>query len=93
MANQGSFILYAGDILQYGNGKNVEDVVSHLAQRLFDQTPSVRAAVIQVVGNWLLDLLDRYSFHPRLIPLLLTGLTDELPDIQQQADSLWHDVG
>ena len=64
-----------------------------MAQRLFDQTPAVRAAVVQTVGNWLLDLLDRYSFHHKLIPLILTGLTDELPDIQQQADALWHDIG
>ena len=45
------------------------------------------------MGNWLLELLDRYSFFPKLIPLLLTGLTDDVPEIQAQADALWHDVG
>lgn len=39
-------------------------MVTHLAQRLFDQSPSVRAAVTQVVGNWLLDLLDRFIKSP-----------------------------
>ena len=86
-----SFLL--GDVIMYGNGKSVDDVVSHFAQRLFDQAPVVRRAVTQVVGNWLLDLPDRYSFHHRLIPLLLTSITDELPEIQAQADGLWHDVG
>ncbi|XP_076458968.1 dynein axonemal assembly factor 5-like [Babylonia areolata] len=82
-----------GDVIQYGNGKSVDTVTSHLAQRLFDQVPAVRKAVTQVVGGWLLDLLDRYSFHYKLLPLLLTSITDEQPDICELADSLWHDVG
>jgi len=71
----------------------VETVVSHLAQRLFDQNPAVRMAVTKTVGGWLLDLMDRYSFFNKLIPLLLTSLSDEQPDIREVADSLWHDVG
>ena len=67
--------------------------MSHLAQRLFDQAPIVRKAVVTVVGEWLLDLLDRYSFHHKLIPLLLTGITDDVPEIAELAESLWHDVG
>ncbi|KAK2189217.1 hypothetical protein NP493_113g03034 [Ridgeia piscesae] len=82
-----------GDVIQYGNGKSVDDVVSHLAQRLFDTSPMVRAGVIQVVGQWLLDLPDRYSFHYKLIPLLLSGITDEVAEIRAQADALWNDVG
>ena len=71
----------------------MDDVVSHLAQRFFDPMHAVRAAVTQVVGSWLLDLCDRYSFHHKLIPLLLTSLTDEMPDIRSLAEALWHDVG
>ncbi|XP_041363360.1 dynein assembly factor 5, axonemal-like [Gigantopelta aegis] len=82
-----------GDILQFGNGKYVDDVISHFAQRLFDRTPMVRKAVTKVVGNWLLDLPDRYSFHHKLIPLLLTSITDEQPEISDLADTLWHDIG
>ena len=80
-------------MIQYGNGKSVDDVVSHLAQRLFDNSPMVRAAVTQVVGQWLLDLPDRYSFHYKLIPLLLSSITDEVAEIRVQADALWNDVG
>ena len=86
-------LTFSGDVIQYGNGKSVDDVVSHLAQRTFDQAPTVRTAVTRVVGHWLLDLMDRYSFHHKLIPLLLTGLTDEVPEIRTQADGLWHDIG
>ncbi|XP_062607964.1 dynein axonemal assembly factor 5-like [Saccostrea cucullata] len=82
-----------GDVLQYGNGKSMDNVVSHLAQRLFDDSPAVRKAVVKVVGGWLLDLPDRYSFHHKLIPLLLTGLADTQPEIVELADSLWYDAG
>ena len=73
-----------GDVLQYGNHKAMEHVISHLAQRLFDHSPQVRQAVTDVVGGWLLDFIDRYSFHHKLIPLLLTNQMDELPDIRQK---------
>ena len=79
--------------MQYGNGKAVDDVISHLAQRLFDQTPAVRLAVIRVVGMWLLDLPDRYSYHHKLMPLLLSGVTDEMPEIRKEAEVLWNDIG
>ncbi|XP_048757748.2 dynein axonemal assembly factor 5-like [Ostrea edulis] len=82
-----------GNVLQYGNGKSMESVVPHLAQRLFDDSPAVRKAVVKVVGGWLLDLPDRYSFHHKLIPLLLTGLADTQPEISELADSLWYDTG
>lgn len=79
--------------MQYGNSKSMEKVVPHLAQRLFDDSPVVRKAVVKIVGNWLLDLPDRYSFHHKLIPLLLTGLADTQPDIAELADTLWYDTG
>lgn len=87
------FCCFSGQVLLYGNNKNVDDVVSHLAQRLFDQNPAVREAVTRLAGNWLLELPDRYSFWHKIMPLLLTSLTDELPSIQEEAASLWHDVG
>lgn len=88
-----SYFAVSGQVLLYGNNKNVDDVVSHLAQRLFDHSPSVREAVTRLAGMWLLELPDRYSFWHKLMPLLLTSLTDELPSIQDEAASLWHDVG
>lgn len=79
--------------MQYGNSKSMEKVVPHLAQRLFDDSPVVRKEVVKIVGNWLLDLPDRYSFHHKLIPLLLTGLADTQPEITELADTLWYDTG
>lgn len=81
------------DVIQFGNGKNVDDVIPHLAQRLFDQSPAVRKSVIKLIGRWLLELPDRYSFFYKFIPLVLTGFDDEMPDIQEEAKSLWHQAG
>lgn len=41
----------------------------------------MRQAVTGVVGGWLLDLRDRYSFFHKLIPLLLSSLEDDIPEI------------
>ena len=80
-------------MIQYGNNKSVDDVVSHLAQRLFDNSVPVRLAVVNVIGNWLLNLPDRYSYQHKLLPLLLSGLTDDVTEVQSEADAMWNDVG
>ncbi|XP_005997023.1 dynein axonemal assembly factor 5 [Latimeria chalumnae] len=82
-----------GTVIQYGNGKSVDDVLSHFAQRLFDNAPQVRRAVTDVVGNWLLDLRDRYSYFHKLIPLLLSSFNDEIPEIRQLAGDYWKKIG
>lgn len=61
-----------GAVIRYGNNKSVDDVCGPLAERLFDQQHAVRAAVAGVVGMWLLELPDRYSYFHKLIPLMLT---------------------
>ncbi|XP_013008094.2 dynein axonemal assembly factor 5 [Cavia porcellus] len=82
-----------GTVIQFGNGKSVDDVLSHFAQRLFDDVTQVRQAVTSVVGGWLLALRDRYSFFHKLIPLLLSSFNDEMPETRQLATSLWEKVG
>ncbi|XP_038675624.1 dynein assembly factor 5, axonemal-like [Scyliorhinus canicula] len=82
-----------GTVIQYGNGKSVDDVLSHLAQRLFDDAPLVRQAVTQVVGSWLLELRDRYSYFYKLIPLLLSSCSDEIPSIRELASDYWRKIG
>ncbi|KAM9305509.1 dynein axonemal assembly factor 5 [Gastrophryne carolinensis] len=82
-----------GAVIQHGSGKSVDDVLSHLAQRLFDDSPQVRQAVTVVVGNWLLNLRDRYSYFHKLIPLLLSSSTDEMPEIRQTALDYWKKIG
>ncbi|NXJ74834.1 DAAF5 factor, partial [Trogon melanurus] len=82
-----------GAVIQFGNGKSVDDVLSHLAQRLFDDIPKVRHAVTTVIGEWLLHLRDRYSYFHKLIPLLLGSFTDEIPENTQLAWTYWEKIG
>ncbi|NXN93371.1 DAAF5 factor, partial [Rhinopomastus cyanomelas] len=82
-----------GAVIQFGNGKSVDDVLSHLAQRLFDEIPKVRHAVTAVVGEWLLHLRDRYSYFHKLIPLLLGSFSDEIPENTKLAWTYWEKIG
>lgn len=77
----------------HSHGKLVDNVIFPITQRLFDDSPIVRLSIINLVGSWLLDLADRYSYHTKLIPLLLTGLIDESNDISSYTEGLWHDIG
>ncbi|XP_043791722.1 dynein axonemal assembly factor 5 isoform X2 [Apis laboriosa] len=83
-----------GDLILYGNtNKSIEEVTTFLAGRLFDQNGLVRIAVIEVSGCWLLKLRDRYSWWHKILPLLLTGLHDELEEIRQKSATFWDAVG
>ncbi|KAF7698269.1 dynein axonemal assembly factor 5-like [Silurus meridionalis] len=82
-----------GAVVLYGTVKAMDDVLSHIAQRLFDNSPQVRKAVTVVAGDWLLKLHDRYSYFSKLIPLLLSSLSDDLPEIKALAWDLWRQVG
>lgn len=60
-----------GAVIQFGNGRSVDDVLSHLAQRLFDEIPKVCFFIIIVivyfksVSKWgfLVFLSLIFSFH------------------------------
>ncbi|CAH8862121.1 unnamed protein product [Trichobilharzia szidati] len=86
-------VLALEKVLLVSQGKLVDNVISPLTQRLFDSSLAVRQAVIQLIGSWLLDLPDRYSYQTRLLPLLLSGLIDESDDIRSVTVDLWHRIG
>lgn len=44
-------------------------------------------------GYWLTQLPDRYGWWHRLLPLILTGLHDELEEIRVKAANMWDAVG
>ncbi|XP_014470409.1 PREDICTED: dynein assembly factor 5, axonemal [Dinoponera quadriceps] len=82
-----------GDVIRHGNSKSMEEVATPLAQRLFDQSGIVREAVVQVSGRWLAELPDRYSWWHKLLPLIMTGLHDELAEIRAKASTMWDAAG
>ncbi|XP_075973416.1 dynein axonemal assembly factor 5 [Anticarsia gemmatalis] len=82
-----------GAVVQAGNAKCFELSISPMAEKLFDENAQVRLQVTLEVGNWMLSYRDRYSFWHRMIPLLLTSLSDVMSDIRDTASSLWTDIG
>lgn len=86
--------IYAlGEIVMHGSYKCLDEVVGPLAEKLFDQIPIVRRAVGQIAARWLLGYRDRYSFFHKILPLLLTGLNDEVLETRSEAAELWAKVG
>ncbi|OWA52323.1 Dynein assembly factor 5, axonemal [Hypsibius exemplaris] len=82
-----------GYVLHFGNGKRVSEVWRLLAQRVLDSHHSVRQSAYAVLHFWMTHLRDRYSYWNRLVPLLLSGLFDELSEVQTEARRLWREVG
>ncbi|KAK6623818.1 hypothetical protein RUM44_010674 [Polyplax serrata] len=84
-----------GKVVRWGSTKNLptQEVFGSLAEKLFDTTPNVRSAVAKVIGDWLINLHDRYSFFSKMIPLILTSLCDELPELREEAWIFWNKAG
>lgn len=82
--------VFVGVLVRYGNSKSIKDVSGPMAERLFDQTIQVREAVTQTVGDWLMNMPDRYSYFHIMIPLILTRYCFYLLIRFQQMDGLKH---
>ncbi|KAG6454786.1 dynein assembly factor 5, axonemal [Manduca sexta] len=82
-----------GAIVLAGSAKCFELSITPMAGKLFDENTQVRLQVTLEVGNWMLNYKDRYSFWHRMLPLLLTSLSDAIADVRQTATKLWTDIG
>jgi dynein assembly factor 5 len=82
-----------GCAVRKGSATAIDDALSPLAQRVSDSTPSVRSCLVDMLADWLLHQPDRYSYHHKLIPLLLICMSDEVPDISNKAHILWEKIG
>ena len=82
-----------GDLVLSTDGGVFENVVSHIAQRIFDPSPHVRKQVALVTGAWLAEFPDRYSYFYKIVPLLIVALEEDIPDIRDAAAKLWQEGG
>lgn len=64
------------------NARDKEVVSQFCRLHISPVSLQVRKAVAAVVGDWLLHMRDRYSYFHKLIPLLLSGINDEIPEIR-----------
>ncbi|XP_014259244.1 dynein assembly factor 5, axonemal [Cimex lectularius] len=76
-----------------GDNKCVPDIINPVTRCLFDNIEHVRMAVTRLVGHWMVDLFDRYSFFSHFLPVILTSLSDESQEIRTEAKSLWEKAG
>ncbi|KAK9509015.1 hypothetical protein O3M35_006430 [Rhynocoris fuscipes] len=80
-------------IMLKGDHKCITDLINPLSRCMLDDSPFVRMAITKLTGHWLLELTDRYSFLPHLVPLILTSLIDESQEIVEEAKVLWVKAG
>ncbi|XP_039753956.1 dynein assembly factor 5, axonemal [Pararge aegeria] len=82
-----------GAIVLAGSVKCFELSITPMAEKLFDENTQVRLQVTMEISNWMLTYKDRYSFWHRMIPLLLTSLSDVMADIRETASKHWEAIG
>ncbi|KAJ3645393.1 hypothetical protein Zmor_023056 [Zophobas morio] len=82
-----------GEVIMHSSYKGLDEAIVPMAEKLFDQIPLVRRTVGQVAARWLMEYRDRYSFFYKILPLLLTGLNDEVEETRIEAQDLWEKVG
>ena len=82
-----------GQLVLATQGGVFENLVNHMAQRVFDPNPGVRLKHVEVIGSWLVAMPDRYSYWYKLVPLLLVSLADNVPEIVAAAEVAWTEAG
>ena len=59
----------------------IKDLAPSLSTAVLDRSPKVRTAALSMIGSWLVSLTDRHVYLRYLLTPLLTGLTDDIPDV------------
>lgn len=67
--------------------------VNFCGKLAMDDAAAVRLEFINAAGDWLLHLDERIDHQGRLLPYLITGLTDTHADVQQRALALLEEIG
>lgn len=55
--------------------------------------PQVRAAFLDMIGNWMLTLTERMDHEGRLLPYVLSALCDDAPSVRDAAVKLLEQLG
>lgn len=71
----------------------VKKIISEICPLLMDQVAYVRRECGRAGCKFLLELKDRYSFFERILPLVLTCLSDDTPDVQTEITEEWKKAG
>lgn len=67
--------------------------INYFARFVNDGSPQVREMFYRVISDWIIQLPDKYDHETRLIPYLIAGLFDPLPDIQNLCFEQIEEIG
>lgn len=71
----------------------LDDCLEPLREIAFDKSPAVREQLYILSRNWLMKLVDRYTYGFKILPLLLSGITDMLPKLSQLSETFMDEIG
>ncbi|XP_041674803.1 dynein assembly factor 5, axonemal [Drosophila eugracilis] len=75
------------------SGEGMRRLFNEVSPLLMDTMPLVRREVGQMGILMLMELLDRYSFFERILPLVLCCLKDESPEVLNHIYPQWVECG
>ena len=52
-----------------------------LSKVVYDRSATVRKQLVQTLASWFEDIEELRNFEGKILPLLLSGLTDESPEV------------
>lgn len=71
----------------------IDDTIEPLRTLTRDKSPQVRNEVYTLAKNWLTQLMDRHVYGFKILPLLYSGLTDEITNLQTTCQGFLEIVG
>ncbi|XP_030371532.1 dynein assembly factor 5, axonemal [Scaptodrosophila lebanonensis] len=75
------------------SGDGLRRLIMEVSPLLMDSMPLVRRECGQMGVLMLLELMDRYSYFERILPLVLCCLKDDSPDVVAYIRPLWEKCG
>jgi hypothetical protein len=88
-AGTGAFTSLIGhrdeNVLPIASFYHGESRVNYFAKIVVDNSIPVRAKFAECLGMWLHDLPDRYDYFSRILPYMLSCLSDEVPQVAEVA--------
>ena len=73
------------NVIPIGAFYHGEARVNTFAKLITDTNLAVKSTFVEVLGEWMRDLPDRFDHHPRLMPYMLSMLSDPHPPISERA--------
>jgi hypothetical protein len=71
----------------------VSTKLNYFAILVNDKSAHVRSVFFSVIADWLTKLPDKYDHESRLIPYILTGLFDPIPEIKEDCFRYIEEIG